>query len=306
MAFITTAVYKKLIGSEVNHTTKVPYELYQELDYHFGISQVLSQYELGLLGEHIRICSRDYEDEIKKLFLHPKEDHFLYVFETIGAYKYHLFDDCIYLNNDFNNYVVPEEVRERGVDLVSQYRNWFVGNGFDKIQGNEKDIVSKITFSYNTSFAPINELTPLNENYKLIVSLKNSTYKNSEKYYSLVNIQSKIKEYSRKYKIQFSNKTILNLMRYSHYVSFSKVNIESKVAELTSDVFLKNYGFDKLIREFNEANRIKYVIIEELKLYINFRCGFKSNDLSKEVLESYGLICCKSCYERGFTDSNKG
>lgn len=305
MAFITTAVYNKLVRSKGNHTTKVPNDLYQELEYHFGISQVLSQYELGLLNEHIRICSSVYEEENKKLFLYPKQDQFLYVFETIGAYKYHLFEDCIYLNNDFNNYEVPEEVRERGVELVSQYRDWFVGNGFDKIQGDEKDIISKITFRYNTSFAPKNGLPPLNESNELIVSLKNSTYKNSQKYYSLVKVQSKIKKYSHQFKIQFSNKTILNLMKYSHYVYFSKSDIESKVSELTSDVFLKNYGFEKLIEKFKEANRIKYVIIEELKLYINFRCGFKSNNFLREVLESYGLVCCKSCYERSYANSNK-
>ena len=87
-------------------------------------------------------------------------------------------------------------------------------------------------------------------------------------------------------------------MEISCYEKASKEIIERKVSELTSDVFIQNYGYDKLMNDFREANRIKYSILTELKLFINFRCGFKSNDFSKEVLESYGLVCCKSCLER--------
>lgn len=298
MAYITNAIYNKLIKSRSIHNVEVPEKLYEELDYHFGIGQVLSEYELGILGEHIRISSKMNGQENEKPYLPPKRDKFLYVFENESPYKYHLFDDCIYLNNNFMNYVVPEEIRFRGTELVIQYRDWFVGHGFDKILGDDKEKISKITFRYNTSFAPLHNLPILYENEKLIANIKNSTYEISKKYYNLINVQNKVREYVRKYKIQFNNRTILNLMIYSHYVNFSKKVIEQKITELTSDVFLENYGFEKLINEFRDANRIKYVIMEELKLYINFRCGFKSNNFSEEVLESYGLVCCKACLER--------
>ncbi|MEG0917605.1 MAG: hypothetical protein RSF68_11390 [Myroides sp.] len=91
---------------------------------------------------------------------------------------------------------------------------------------------------------------------------------------------------------------IFDLMKYSHYENAPKHIIEQKVSELTTDVFIQNYGYEKLTNDFREANRIKYSILNQLKLFINFRCGFKSNDFSKEVLESYGLVCCKSCLER--------
>lgn len=304
MAYITNAVYYKLIKSRINNYVDVPQDLFDELEYHFGVSQVLSSYELGILGEHIRMCSNFYDNSNQKPFLYPKEDQLLYVFEKEATYKYHVYEDCSYLNNDFYNYVVPIEVRLGGKKLVEDYRNWFIEKGFINIVGDDKDKISRITFSYNTTFAPLRKLPLLSEYYELIVSRKNSTYSHSRKYYSLLNIQNTIRNYRRIYKRRFDNKAILNLMNYSYYQYAPKSVIEQRVSELTSDVFINNYGYEMLMNDFKEANRIKSIIIEELKLFINFRCGFQSNDFSKKVLESYGLVCCKACLEK-YNNDNK-
>ena len=304
MAYITNAVYNKLIKTNRPQTVQVPPELYNEINYYFGVSDVLGSYEFNMLGEHIRMCLGKNQNDSSP-YLQPKQDMFIYVFETEGAYKYHLYEDCMYLNNDFNNYIIPEEVRYRGQDMVRQYRNWFTSNGFDKITGDEKEVVSRITFKYNTEFAKTHNLPILNEGYELIVSLKNSTFTLSKKYYNLVRVQNNVKKYIKDYKFHFSNRTIIDLMKFSYLVNYSKDQIEQKVAELTSDVFIKNYGHEKLIESFKIANRIKYYIIEEIKLFINFRCGFKSNNFSKQVLESYGLVCCKSCLERDLNNQKR-
>lgn len=301
MAYITNAVYNKLINSKNAENIQVPPDLYNEIIYYFGVSEVLSQYEFSMLGEHVKMFLNTRNDSVP--YLPPKEDMFFYVFEKKGAYKYHLFDNCMYLNNDFNNFIVPEEIRYKGTEFVNLYREWFMDNEFDIVNGDDKEIVSKITFKYNNSFAVSHKLPKLNENYKLIVRLKNSTYQTSKKYYSLAKVQSNINKFITDYKKQFSNRTISNLMEISCYERASKEIIERKVSELTSDVFIQNYGYDKLMNDFREANRIKYLIMNELKLYINFRYGFKSNDFSKDVLESYGLVCCKSCLER-FNNQN--
>lgn len=305
MAYITNAVYNKLINSKGTQKVEIPIDLLNEITYYFGVNEVLSQYEFNILAEHINIFSKNNTENNNAPYLPPKEDMFFYVFEKKGAYKYHLFENCTYLNNDFNNYIVPEEIRDKGNQLVDLYRQWFVGNGFDLINGDEREIVSQITFKYNSSFAVQNELPKLNEDYKLIVRLKNSTYKISKKYYNLINVQNNIRSLIKDYKRQFANRTIYNLMSISYYENAPKHIIEQKISELTSDVFIQNYGYDKLMNDFREANRIKYLIMNELKLYINFRCGFKSNDFSKEVLESYGLVCCKSCLERDYNNQKR-
>lgn len=298
MAFITNAVYNKLIKSRGTYEVQVPKELYNEIIYYFGVDDVLSSYEFNMLGEHIKMSLGNYETNDESLYLSPKADMLQYVFENPGAYKYHLFESCTYLNNGFNNYKVPDEVRYKGVELVNEYRNWFLKNGFDKVEGDESEIIAKITFKYNTSFATLHRLPILSGDYKLIINLKNSTYEISKKYYNLIDVQNTIKKYVKDYKARFNNRTIFNLMDISYFERAPKYIIEQKVNELTSDVFIKNYGYEKLMNDFREANRIKYIIMNELKLYINFRCNFKSNDFSKEVLESYGLVCCKSCLER--------
>src|SRR5690606_31750778 len=189
----------------------VPPDLYNEIIYYFGISDVLSHYEFSMLGEHIQMCLGAHKNDSVP-YLPPKKDMYFYVFENERAFKYHLIENCIYLNNDFNNYIVPEEIRDKGNQLVDVYRQWFVGNGFDLINGDEREIVSQITFKYNSSFAVQNELPKLNEDYKLIVRLKNSTYKISKKYYNLINVQNNIRSLIKDYKRQFANRTIYNLM----------------------------------------------------------------------------------------------
>ena len=303
MAYITNAVYNKLTDSRGTHKVEVPLDLYNEIIYYFGVDDVLSSYEFNMLGEHIKILQGLTATSFETKYLQPKKDMLLYVFEHPGAYKYHLFENCNYLNNDFNNYKVPDEVSDKRIELVNEYRNWFIKNEFDKVEGSESEKVSKITFKYNTSFAPLYKLPQLSGDYKLIINIKNSTYEISKQFYSLMNVQDKIRKFVKDYRINFNNRTISNLMEFSYYERAPKYIIEQKVSELTSNVFIKNYGYEKLINDFRKANRIKYLIMKELKLFINFRCGFKSNDISKEVLESYGLVCCKSCLER-FNDQN--
>lgn len=298
MAYITKAVYNKLTDSRGTQKVEVPPDLYNEIIYHFGVDRVLSSYEFNMLGEHIKILQGLTATSIETKYLQPKKDMLLYVFEHPGAYKYHLYENCKYLNNDFNNYKVPDEVSNKGKELVNEYRNWFVKNEFDKVEGSESERVAKITFKYNTSFAPLHKLPRLSGDYKLIINIKNSTYEMGNQFYSLINVQDKIRKLIKDYRRSFNNRTISNLMEFSYYIKAPKNIIEQKVSELTSSVFIKNYGYEKLMNDFREANRIKYSIMKELKLFINFRCGFVSNDLSKEVLESYGLICCKACLER--------
>lgn len=298
MAYITNAVYNKLTNSNGTQNVEVPPDLYNEIIYHFGVDRVLSSHEFNMLGEHIKILQGLTATSYDTKYLHPKKDMLLYVFEHPGAYKYHLFENCKYLNNDFNNYKIPNEVSDKGIELVNEYRNWFIKNGFDKVEGNEDEIIAKITFKYNTSFAPLNKLPRLSEDYKLIINIKNSTYEISKQFYSLMNVQDKIRKLINDYRKNFNNRTISNLMEFSYFEKAPKYIVEQKVSELTSDVFIKNYGYEKLMNDFREANRIKYLIMKELKLFINFRCGFVSNDFSKEVLESYGLVCCKACLDR--------
>ncbi|MBA5791540.1 hypothetical protein H1R17_12750 [Flavobacterium sp. xlx-214] len=296
MAYITKAVYNKLTNSRGTQKVEVPPDLYNEIIYHFGVDRVLSSHEFNMLGEHIKILQGLTATSIETKYLHPKKDMLLYVFEHPGAYKYHLFENCKYLNNDFNNYKIPDEVSDRGIELVNEYRNWFIKNEFDKVEGSER--VAKITFKYNTSFAPLHKLPRLSGDYKLIINIKNSTYEISKQFYSLMNVQDKIRKFVKDYRTNFNNRTIFNLMEFSYYENDPKYIIEQKVSELTSDVFIKNYGYEKLMNDFRKANQIKYLIMKELKLFINFRCGFVSNNFSKDVLESCGLVCCKACLDR--------
>jgi len=76
---------------------------------------------------------------IKELFKNP--DHFIreyyrehyrpdtgkYVFEGSKP-AYHKDSDCDRLSADYINYIVPEFIRERGLDAVKAYRAWFKAN----------------------------------------------------------------------------------------------------------------------------------------------------------------------------------
>ena len=81
MAYITNAVYNKLINSKGTENVKVPPDLYNEIIYYFGVSEILFQYEFSMLGEHIKMFLSTITENDSVPYLPPKEDMFFYVFE---------------------------------------------------------------------------------------------------------------------------------------------------------------------------------------------------------------------------------
>lgn len=300
MAYITQAVFNKLCNTSYVAQADIPFDLFDEINFRFGVNKVLSDYEYNILSNYIKINSIAVNNDAEVRYLPPRIDTFSYVFEPIGAYKYHLFDNCSYLHNDFSNFVIPIEVKSKGSNLVKLYREWFISLGFDKVSGNENEIVAHITRAYNNLFSPKHDLTKLNEDYKLIVYIENSTYVTENRYFSFAEIYKEIISCIKDYLVRFpsSNTNLKKLMSISYMEYSSQDILETKVSELTSNVFIKNYGYKKLIADFRFANYIKRKILKKLKTYINWRYGFVMNNLSKTVLESYGLECCTACLKR--------
>lgn len=298
MVFITKAVFNKLCRTEFKIPSKIPDDLFREINFRFGVDKVLSEFEYNMLYHYYYINSQYYDECLEKRYLAPRTDTLTYVFEPIGAYKYHLYDNCVFLHNNFYNYIVPPEVKNKGVEMVNLYRLWFQSNGFDKIDDSDIKKIANITFRYNTSFALIHNLKRLNENYQLIVNIQNSTYVNPNSYFSLINVERKIKLALKNYFRRFpsSNTNVKKAMEVSYMLNYPRIEIESRITSFLTDKFITNYGYEKLIDDFKYANYQKNIIIHNLKIFMNWRCDFKNNNFSKEVLEGYGLICCRSCY----------
>lgn len=307
MAFITKSVFNRLQNSKVTMYSNVSIELFQEIERNFRVSQVLTDLDYNKLNNYVQINSNSFSNGYVGNYLLPRMDTYSYVFENPTAYKYHLFDDCPYLSSDFFNYIVPDDVKNLGSNIVEEFRKWFLENGFDKIIADEKEIVAKMTFKYNTSFARKYQLPPLNESYKLFIHVQNTTYVLKEKYYRYSDIKTNIHNYIKEFNLRFqgTGSVLKKMMLYSYMVNQPRFKIEEMVSDIASDVFIKNYGYEKLLDDFRFANSIRYKVVSQLKIYINWMCNFKPNNLSAQVLERYGLECCKSCYERDLANSNK-
>lgn len=65
-------------------------------------------------------------------------DNYRYVFEGESP-CFHRREDCERLNSEFRNFMIPQTIRDRGIDEVHRYRSWFKDNMY--LLDGKKDIL---------------------------------------------------------------------------------------------------------------------------------------------------------------------
>jgi len=143
-------------------------------------------------------------------------------------------------------------------------------------------------------FPPKYDVPVLNENYKLITDLPNSNDVKTETFnydsflFNLDNLQ-------KKHENIFSCKTTRILSKFDYLLDKKDDEIREKISELFSDVFIENYGMDKLKNLFKEAKSIKYEIMDNLLTFFKWTYKLKEKDFDSITLEKFGLVCCGGC-----------
>ena len=144
-------------------------------------------------------------------------------------------------------------------------------------------------------FPPKYNISVLNENYKLITDIKNSSDKQIEETFENDTFLANLEHLVKKHENTFSCKTTRILSKFDFLAEKTDAEIKLKISELFSDVFIENYGMDRLKTLFKQSKNIKYDIIKNLLYYFKWTYKLKEKNFDTITLENFGLVCCGGC-----------
>jgi len=118
-AFVTRSTFKRLAGREIELVASPPIEAVFAALFHRNLAEILSHpealqaYSIKLLMERqfamVRVGKRSFSRE--------------YIFK-VAPPRFHSHDGCEYLQADFQNYKVPEEIKRLGDDKIREFQQF--------------------------------------------------------------------------------------------------------------------------------------------------------------------------------------
>lgn len=295
MAYITNSTLEKLSKRFHINKKENALEFLKNIFANEQIFEFFNDYELSYLAAYKMLLSNQ---DILQYFeiVSINKDTYTYVNESDRSVKYHKYKDCVYLNNDFVGYLIPEDLREVSNEAVNDFRKWFKKNGFIE-KYNETGLLDKesIIYRYNQYFPQKYSVIPLNPSSNLM-----DLYKNTG-----------VVELDHEFDINRFNEKIENYIKRRNLAA--KTSFQKKLLEL-SDLFYKEddyiikvlkgkiYFEDGLTSEFllkikdywQKYNELKSELKSDILEYFNWT--FKNRNGFDEVnLEKFGLECCTNC-----------
>jgi hypothetical protein len=296
MAHLTNYTFGKLCRKlEVNQDIDLQLFL-KEVFNDAKIYSIFNKFEIKYLFVYKQILEDlDKFQEAYYQEVPEREDTRRMVFEKGGKLKYHLDSKCKLINNNFIDFNIPPEITDIGDDVVQEYRDWFKAKGYAEEYFNNQLDISKVVFDYNMKFPPKYDVPVLNESYKLIMDIPNSNDKMISDLFNHEDFLLKLDHLQKKHDNIFACKTTRIISKFDHLLDKTDNEIKEKITELFSDVFIDNYGMDRLKNLFKEAKNIKYEIMVNLLDYFKWTYKLKEKDFDNITLEKFGLVCCGSC-----------
>lgn len=118
MAYITTANSKGIIRKIDFNNVHFDGEVYKKPIYFFSKYEEQSLLAIQELLKNPEHFFTEYFNILNRI------DSYQYVFENINP-AYHKTINCPRLHSSFQNFKIPDEIKERGVEEIVKYRAWF-------------------------------------------------------------------------------------------------------------------------------------------------------------------------------------
>lgn len=254
----------------------------RELEYLFKYKMLLDDEEKFVV---------EYYSEVPE-----KEDTKNFVFNKGGKMKYHLSSECKLITKDYLDFKIPEEIKDIGNEAIEEYRSWFNSNGFgDKFRNKTID-KSAIAFAFNLKYPAKYNISPIEDNSNiLVIEQPNSTSERIEQSYDFEQIKKELELLKNQWQTAFPCRITRIIAKFKHLLNQTDEEINEKISNLFSSVFIKNYGLDKLKQKFKISKDITTKIIALLLEHIKWTYKLEDKNFDNKTLEKFGLECCLSC-----------
>lgn len=278
MAFITQANANKIIYDSDLKGIDSEGQVYKMKIYFF------SRYEVNAL-----LAIQELLEDPEKYFSiiykpYKPKDTFNFVYEGSKP-GYHDYSCCPMLNSDYQNFPIPEEIKEKGEMAVIEFREWF--KTVKHLLDRPDVFVMRLKSKYGIETNP----KAVNKD-----NSGNKVHKN----YTLDQIENKIdrliKEAGRFYYTSEKNTKILKRFSRLTFLANKKEPIEGNQTGF-SDSEVRT-----LLKEYDETYKrpLKLYLIEYYRLKFNPELEMGGN-----FLEKLGFKRCGHCYQDDYEPNNK-
>lgn len=223
------------------------------------------------------------EQYFKKIYKqHKPVDTFSFVHEGKKP-SYHKFSCCPNLNADYQNFPIPEEIRQKGKAAIIEFREWF--KSVEHLLEKPEVFVMRLKAKYGIS-----------ENPKAITKGNSGSASiNNEKIEDLIDdINELIKDAGRYYYEKDKHTKILkqfSKLTFLAYVDYPIKNNETGYSDKLVKQFLKEY-----------YNRFKKPLIQKLIKYYSLKLNPEIK-MEGYILEQLGFKKCSHCHKADYIPS---
>jgi hypothetical protein len=268
--FITRANYQRMFKKfDLKNIPDLQGEVYKRPIYFF------SRFEIKDLLV-MQALLKDPENFVG-LYYNPiyREDTFRYVYEN-GQPAYHKLQACPRLNSQFKNFEVPEEIREKGREEVTRFRNWFKQNR-ELFENDTKRFSEMLELYFSVRVNP-KTIEQNSSGSQLVINYNLEELE--------VEIDRLVKAAGRFYYANEKNTSILKRFSQWTYLAYKPSQIERNETGY-SDEEVKGL-LTQYDTEFKKP--LKKLLVEYYKVTYNPNLSF-----SGELLDKLGFKCCVTC-----------
>lgn len=269
MAYITLANTNKIIFDSDLNGLDLDGQVYKMKIY------FLSRYEESALLA-IQELLKDPEKYFKTIYKPYKpKDTFSFVYEGKKP-GYHQYPCCPMLNSDYQNFPVPEQIKEKGHSAVIEFREWF--KTVEHLLERPDVFVMRLKAKYGIETNP----QAINKENSGNTAIKNETIAELEE-----RIDGLIKDAGRFYYASDKNKKILSRFSKWTFLAYKTKPIDGNETGYSDE------DVREILKVYNESYKkpLKSNLIEYYRLKFNPEIKMEGY-----FLENLGFKSCGHCY----------
>lgn len=225
-----------------------------------------------------------------------KADSKKFVFNKGGKIKYHLSPSCKLITKDYLDFNIPDKIKSRGDEAIQEYRTWFNTNDFGDKYRNKLIDRNTIIAAFNLKYPKKYDIEPIkNDSNLLVIERPNSTFDKIESSYDQEKTKRELRVLKHEWYQNFPCGVTKTIAKYKGLLDKTDDEINSKISEILSPVFIINYGMIELKRKFEISKNITYKIISLILEHIKWTYNLNDKVFDNNTLEKFGLECCLNC-----------
>ena len=279
MAYITVANAKKIIFNSNIKGLDLSGQVYKIPIYFFNKYE-----EIALLA--IQELLKDPQNYFNNIYIpfKPPVDTFLYVYEGKHP-SYHNISNCPQLNSKYENFEIPTEIKEQGIEVIKEFRKWF--ETVKHLLEKPDVFVARLEIRWKIKVNP----RAISANNSGTTGIENLTIEELEK-----RIDERIKEAGRFYYQSDKNKAILHRFSKLTFLAYKPDPIKSNNTE---DTKYTEIEIKELLKEYDDKFKkpLKKMLIEYYRLKHN-----PEIEMEGLILERLGFRPCGHCYNEKISE----